>query len=1215
MAKKVMQETYYTFIPSEDKIIVPRVIQRENLMLITNVTTNQVIYNFSDPDLNATSYTISGLASSSSTTIVLNYNCNEMDSKDKLQIVYEEYDEKITPSDLLVDAVGKMRVAEPQSLIDTDFEYGTQPSKWETVSLVANYPSFFSKGTGGNSLAVADIVGDGTTTSRRSRVYVASESDHGLVSNSIVSVQETTNETAEGTFIVTKPVAPTISGINGSGVFSSTAHGFAQNQPIRFTAGSVGGTGLSSTTTYYVKTVLVNSFMVATSIEGSAISTGLSGTPTVDVNKMFTYLANGRVPNSSIKDGNLTSIYGGDLFDGASVTGSSSFTVSVAANTATVTTSNPHGLLPGTPILINGATTNTFLNGSWIVSATTTPKVFNFILTGDNVSNITSPTVISGAKLYCKPEAYSQHTAYNGGVLLATANNVVNVQQIRQSRRTFRYQSGKAIQFSTGTKLTPSYDITEIYSNTNVGDATIIVKTVQDHGLQENSRISISGVQVVGTDANPYNGSFLVTGIIDENTFSFETSIPVAISVTNRSPSGDNALVTVTNWAGSSTRLGLFNDQNGMYFEYDGQKLFACRRFSNKPIFGTVSVTKDSSIVSGEDTQFLKQIQKNQNIVIKGMTYRVINIDDNTTMHISPAYRGQSVDGNVKVYKVQEIRIPQNEFNIDRLDGTGPSGYIIDPTKMQMLYIDYSWYGSGFIRYGLRATNGDIVYCHRIPNNNLNSQSYMRSGNLPARYEVANFGPTTVLVSSPGTKLAQTNNPSAADVPGTPLVNIQTVMYVKDIEGWRTTSASGNSEDIIGYLLISDKTNSEIVSYTAVGSFNAKVGGYPVTIQRKATQFVTTQGFAGQGQFRNGTFTGGQYIDREFLYAPEGTNFNTAGIQQGNVIFALDGTKLGRVATSLELGGAANPSADGSNLRISSTFNGKPWTVPTSPTKDANGNEVPYGFTSTGSIQTVGYNVSATIALQGTGNSVVFSPDSSIENGEGTGGQVSVQVITQTCAPSLSHWGSSVIMDGKFDEDKAFQLNARMRGAGLSVNAGASNALLSIRIAPSVDNGIARNFGKRDIINTMQLILREIQTSANGRFLIEGYLNPNTILDPNWSAANGSSTLTYPDSWEYTSVGSGSLAQVLYHGSAATITGGDNIFSFYTENSGSGYGISTYNLGSTRELGTSILSGNGSLTTPGFPNGPDVLTIVATNLETSGSKFINAKITWTESQA
>jgi hypothetical protein len=74
MAKKVAQESYYVFTPSADTIVIPRIIQRSQLMLITNVSTNQVIYNFSDPDLNATSYTIDGSATSPKTTIVLNYN-------------------------------------------------------------------------------------------------------------------------------------------------------------------------------------------------------------------------------------------------------------------------------------------------------------------------------------------------------------------------------------------------------------------------------------------------------------------------------------------------------------------------------------------------------------------------------------------------------------------------------------------------------------------------------------------------------------------------------------------------------------------------------------------------------------------------------------------------------------------------------------------------------------------------------------------------------------------------------------------------------------------------------------------------------------------------------------------------------------------------------------------------------------------------------------
>ena len=42
------------------------------------------------------------------------------------------------PSPASQDPVGKMRVSTPQSLIDTDFEYGTQPTKWESICLQNN---------------------------------------------------------------------------------------------------------------------------------------------------------------------------------------------------------------------------------------------------------------------------------------------------------------------------------------------------------------------------------------------------------------------------------------------------------------------------------------------------------------------------------------------------------------------------------------------------------------------------------------------------------------------------------------------------------------------------------------------------------------------------------------------------------------------------------------------------------------------------------------------------------------------------------------------------------------------------------------------------------------------------------------------------------------------------------------------------------------------
>ena len=46
-----------------------------------------------------------------------------------------------TPASL--DPVGKFRVSTPQALIDTDFEYGTQPTKWETINLQNNRQSVY----------------------------------------------------------------------------------------------------------------------------------------------------------------------------------------------------------------------------------------------------------------------------------------------------------------------------------------------------------------------------------------------------------------------------------------------------------------------------------------------------------------------------------------------------------------------------------------------------------------------------------------------------------------------------------------------------------------------------------------------------------------------------------------------------------------------------------------------------------------------------------------------------------------------------------------------------------------------------------------------------------------------------------------------------------------------------------------------------------------
>jgi hypothetical protein len=129
MARRVIYETNYTFTPSTRTILIQRYIPRERLILITNVTTGVPIFNFSDSRLTASSYSATASYTGVSggqgtTTIVLAYNTTAMSGGDKLQIMIDEPNEYMTPSETLMDPVGKLRVSMPQSLIDTDFEYG-----------------------------------------------------------------------------------------------------------------------------------------------------------------------------------------------------------------------------------------------------------------------------------------------------------------------------------------------------------------------------------------------------------------------------------------------------------------------------------------------------------------------------------------------------------------------------------------------------------------------------------------------------------------------------------------------------------------------------------------------------------------------------------------------------------------------------------------------------------------------------------------------------------------------------------------------------------------------------------------------------------------------------------------------------------------------------------------------------------------------------------
>ena len=83
--------------------------------------------------------------------------------------------------------------------------------------------------------------------------------------------------------------------------------------------------------------------------------------------------------------------------------------------------------------------------------------------------------------------------------------------------------------------------------------------------------------------------------------------------------------------------------------------------------------------------------------------------------------------------------VVQADWNVDPLDGTGPSGVTIDFTKTQILVIDLEWLGVGRVRCGVNI-DGVTYYFHQFSNANVLSVPYMGSPNLPVRYEIENTG-------------------------------------------------------------------------------------------------------------------------------------------------------------------------------------------------------------------------------------------------------------------------------------------------------------------------------------------------------------------------------------------------------------------------------------------------------------------------------------------
>ncbi len=1001
-------------------------------------------------------------------------------------------DSRLNPIETLIDPVNKLRVSQPQALIDTDFEYGIQGSKWENLAVTNNRPFAFPEAAPMPNIDTIQM----------------------LPASNIVTVTLTTrSRTVTGA----TPNSPEAGDVTYT---TSGAHLFNAGQYVTITGSSIAGyngtfrvTQVPSSSTFTVDNATTGT---ETWTNGLAVF-GVAPLNETAISVQDTFLANangnflietgggtgvftyrGRSQNKTtvedLFDINKTAIYVARIYTNARIGTAPTITSSGLA--VTVTTTVPHGLSIGNTIGITGITGTNAPNGAYRVSRVATPTTFVYY--ADPTEGVPSGISGSAASIYVRPQGQFLHRPFDGGVIFSANASSNNEAAIRQTRRYFRYQSGKGLQVSSGTILKPYSTVDGVFSS----DLTAFVTTKEQHNLAPGTEILIEGANEA-----PYNGTFIVDEITSFNTFTY--TLPEAAP----SPATGTINLNVNNWYGAVNRLGAFDDQNGLFWEFDGQQLYAVRRSSTQQLSGRSNVTNGSNLVTRTSesfpTSYSSQMQPGDRVVIRGQSYRVTAIDDlsvTPNFTITPSYRGATAN-HVTISVTTETRIPQSEFNLDKADGTGPSGYTVDLTKMQMFYIDYSWYGAGFIRWGLRGLNGDVFYCHKMPNNNVNNEAYMRSGNLPARYESITAPPITRVEASIASDANAMTVTSTAAFPETGTLVIK-------------PSTTNNQASLLY----------EYVNYTG----------------------KTATTFTGLTRAQAGATVASTWIAN----SNSGTVASATGIQIGQ-----------RVTSTV----SPNPVPDGTYV---TAIDGTVITLNQALTS-ANPELI---FAPLGATSAQAYTYSAP------------SP-------------ISVELAYPEFSPTISHWGTSMIMDGRFDDDASLvftygQLNQ------INIPARNSRALFSIRLCPSVDNSSGANFGQRELINRMQLKLNTLgvtTTSSNTNYLVRVYLNALPSRTVIWGA---------PTAFE-PGTGNSSLAQIADYSTIGTVSvsGGEITGGFLSQ------GTDSIELKNLRDMGNAILGGGGPTTQAGYyPDGPDTITVVVTNLSNGTSGF-SGRLSWTEAQA
>lgn len=288
----------------------------------------------------------------------------------------------------------------------------------------------------------------------------------------------------------------------------------------------------------------------------------------------------------------------------------------------------------------------------------------------------------------------------------------------------------------------------QIFTNRQFSGGTL---TVSDSMAVLDSGINPNGSAVVqlrrGLKYKPGQGSLMRASAL------FDT------------PSAGNAQFIGLGTAETGYFIGYFGGYFGILHSEDGQREIQKLTITTGAVTGNVTVTLDGDAIvvpititgatSPEQTAYQLSLQNYSQVGQGGWLADAIG---NTVYFISArsglmnngAYSvaGSSIVGTFSQVKAGESQtntfIPSTSFNIDVLDGTGPSGMILNPQTGNVYQIGFQYLGFGNAKFYVENPNTGRPYqFHEIKNANSRTTPVLKNPNVNVLATCANVGGTT----------------------------------------------------------------------------------------------------------------------------------------------------------------------------------------------------------------------------------------------------------------------------------------------------------------------------------------------------------------------------------------------------------------------------------------------------------------------------------------